>query len=80
MNGFTKFFTFIFEQGKKNNRIKKEIDDFVRGHSLWRKTEDMQKTLNQFHKYIYKKNGEYRKGGEELYEYIVDQYIPSYYR
>ena len=79
MNGFTKFFTFIFEQGKKNDRIKREIDNFTRKH-LWRKHEDMQKTLNQFHKYIYKKNGKYRKGGEELYEYIVDKYIPSYYR
>jgi hypothetical protein len=79
MNGFTKFFTFIFEQGTKNNRIKKEIDLYVRKHSIWQNREELEQTVKQFHKYIYKKNGEYRKGGEELYNYIVQCYVPSYY-
>ncbi len=80
MNGLTKFFTFIFEKGRQNEKVKAKISEYVDRHSFWCDDEDVDNTVKQFHNYIYKKNGEYRKGGEELYKYIQWCHTPPQYR
>ena len=68
MNGFTKFFTFIFKQGEKTS-LKEEVIWHMRANiGSFNLVED---TVAHYANRIYKKNGKYRRGGQELHQYII---------
>lgn len=71
MNGLTNFFTFIFNAGKKTEKVKKEIETYFNSLGLWTRADFVELATLKFSKYIYKKNGEYRRGGKELVNYII---------
>ena len=69
MNGLKKFFTFIFKQGNKNS-LKEEVYWYMRAKLS--SYDLFNETIAHYSDRIFKKNGKYRRGGQELYNYIIE--------
>ena len=79
MNGLTKFFTSIFQEGERTLKVKSKILAYMnaKGSNSY---EAIEAAKAKFSKYIYKRNGEYRKNGQEI-ESFIEWYQPvDWYR
>lgn len=82
MNGFTKFFTFIFKKGEKSklandaariisSELKNDVLEYMVALSRNSSGDLVKDVVAHYADRIYKKNGKYCKDGEALHQYIV---------